>query len=98
MTCTDRTWLRSCLRERARVERALQSGQEDCLVLTPLSVILSPDQLTSVSFRQLVSKDQEIAKFKEDEARRIVTLEDRLMQSMRAEIARASPSKHGAGV
>ena len=48
---------------------------------------------------QLVSKDHEISKLKEEEARRIVTLEDRLLQTMRAEIARASPpSKKGAPV
>ena len=42
---------------------------------------------------QLHSKDLEIAKLKEDEARRIVSLEDRLMQTMKAEIAKASPNK-----
>jgi hypothetical protein len=47
---------------------------------------------------QLVNKDLEITKLKEDEARRIVSLEDRLMQTMRAEIAKASPNKHGAGI
>lgn len=49
--------------------------------------------------KQLVAKDQEIAKLKEEEARRILTLEDRLLQSMRAEIARASPpAKKGSSV
>ena len=50
---------------------------------------------------QLVHKDHEIAKLKDDEARRIESLEDRLMQTMRAEIARASPTSSkvkGAGV
>ena len=39
-----------------------------------------------------MQKDQDIMKIREDEAHRIVTLEDRLMQTMRSEIAKASPS------
>lgn len=54
--------------------------------------------LTRFDHHQLVNKDHEILKLKEEEARRIVSLEDRLMQTMRAEIAKASPSKHGAGI
>ena len=42
--------------------------------------------------KQLVHKDHEFAKLKEEEARRIVTLEDRLLHTMRAEIAKASPN------
>lgn len=42
---------------------------------------------------QVVGKDKEMQRMKEEEARRIVSLEDRLLQSMRAEIAKASPNK-----